>query len=647
MGSGSGSGQSTGGDSLRSRSLSEDSISLSFYYIDSSRAFKLDSSILDYTTRFPIPATHIYLGNNGAPTRSILFAPLLKTGFDPGFHAFDVYKWQMENVRFFTTTRPYTELSYSIASRAEQIIEVMHTQNLKPHWNASFQYRLINGPGVFRNQKSNHNNYLLSSWYQSPNKRYNNYFVILANSLQAEQSGGIRSDKNYLSDPNYAQDRFTVPSEIGGDPVFRTNFFSSVIYTGVRNTETNFLLRQQYDFGRKDSLVSDSTVIPLFYPKLRFEHNFKFGRYSYLFRDFTVQDPGQRNNIPDSAYYKNRYDITINPGDSILFNDQWRELTNDFSVYQFPDSRNLQQFIKLGVEVQFLKGEVKTTRSLYNFMAHGAYRNRTKNQKWDINASGRLFLNGYNAGDYHGYIHLIRLINPRIGSLQAGFENISRSPSFIYNTSSQFYLDAAKTFNKENTTHLFASIQQPRLQLQLTADYFLISNYLYVTDYYKLQQESDLFNVFRISALKTFKFGRFWRWHAELYFQQKTGEAQVNLPTLFTRNRFGYEGKLGFRNLDLAVGVEVRAHTPYRADNFSPVLQQFFYQNTTTIANLPRMDAYLNFRIRSFRAYLRFENLNTISVDNGFNFNNHNFAAPGYPTPGMVTRFGINWSFVN
>ncbi|MBA2745673.1 MAG: hypothetical protein H0U44_05555, partial [Flavisolibacter sp.] len=233
MGSGSGSGQSTGGDSLRSRSLSEDSISLSFYYIDSSRAFKLDSSILDYTTRFPIPATHIYLGNNGAPTRSILFAPLLKTGFDPGFHAFDVYKWQMENVRFFTTTRPYTELSYSIASRAEQIIEVMHTQNLKPHWNASFQYRLINGPGVFRNQKSNHNNYLLSSWYQSPNKRYNNYFVILANSLQAEQSGGIRSDKNYLSDPNYAQDRFTVPSEIGGDPVFRTNFFSSVIYTGV------------------------------------------------------------------------------------------------------------------------------------------------------------------------------------------------------------------------------------------------------------------------------------------------------------------------------------------------------------------------------------------------------------------------------
>jgi hypothetical protein len=645
LGGGGGGGQSGGNDSLRSRYLAEDTINISYYILDSTRSSRMDSSISDYFTRFPIPPTHVYLGNTGAPTRSILFAPSLRAGFDPGFHALDVYKWSLEKVRFFNTTRPYTELNYSLASRAEQIIEVMHTQNLKPYWNASFQYRLTNAPGVFRNQKTNHNNYLLTSWYQSPSKRYNNYLVVVANKLQSEQNGGIKNDKNYLADPIYADDRFTIPTKIGGDPVFGTNFFNSVINTGIQNSETNILLRQQYDLGRKDSIVTDSTVLPLFFPRLRFEHNFKYGNYNYSFRDFPVRSATQ-NNVPDSAYYFDHYGITMSTGDSVFFQDRWKEFSNDFSIYQFPDPNNLQQFIKLGMELQLLRGQVRTNRSLYNLSAHGEYRNRTKNQKWDMMASGRLFLNGYNAGDYHANVNLLRQLG-RFGNLQVGFENVNRTPGFIYNQSSNFYLDALKDFNKENTIHLYAAIGQPGTGWQLRGDYYLITNYLYLTDFYKLEQESTLFNVLRVNALKTFRVGRHWRWHTEIYLQQKIGDAPLNIPALFTRNRFAYEGNLGFRHLTMALGTEVRAHTPYKADNFSPVLQQFFFQNTTTITNLPQVDLYLNFRIRSFKAYLRVENLNTMSFTNGFGFTNHNFAAPEYPLPGMMIRLGIFWSFVN
>ena len=47
-------------------------------------------------------------------------------------------------------------------------------------------------------------------------------------------------------------------------------------------------------------------------------------------------------------------------------------LINDFSIYQFPDANNLQQFIKLGAELQLLKGLLRTDRaSLYNIIAHG------------------------------------------------------------------------------------------------------------------------------------------------------------------------------------------------------------------------------------------------------------------------------------
>lgn len=87
-------------DSLQRRNKMEDSITISFRYLDSTRSYKLDSTVTDFTRRFPLPATYINLGNTGNAARSLLFSPNFNTGFDPGFHAFDVYKWKMNDVRF-------------------------------------------------------------------------------------------------------------------------------------------------------------------------------------------------------------------------------------------------------------------------------------------------------------------------------------------------------------------------------------------------------------------------------------------------------------------------------------------------------------------------------------------------------------------
>lgn len=214
-----------------------------------------------------------------------MFSPKFNTGFDPGLHAYDIYEWKIEKVRFFNTTRPYSEINYQLGSRVEQIIELTHTQNLKPNWNAAFQYRLINSPGYFKSQKTNHNNYLLSSRFQSVNKRYNNYFVALVNKIQSGENGGIVDTFNYLNSSVY-KDRFNIPTKLGGDDPFSSNFFTTKINTGNKYSEFTLLLRQQYDLGKKDSLVMDSTVVPLFYPRLRFEHTFQLEQNKYIFQDF-------------------------------------------------------------------------------------------------------------------------------------------------------------------------------------------------------------------------------------------------------------------------------------------------------------------------------------------------------------------------
>ncbi|RYZ26675.1 MAG: hypothetical protein EOO10_14900 [Chitinophagaceae bacterium] len=628
------------------RDYSDDSLQVQVYTFNAVKPTTFDTSIRDYTTRFPIPATHIFLGNDGSATRSLLFSTPRRTGFDPGFHSHDVYKLKLENIRFYNTPKPYTELGFMIAAQQEMMVDILHTQNIKPYWNASFQYRLLSAPGIFRNQKNNHNSIQLTSWYQSPNKRYNNYFVVLNNKIQASENGGIKSNQDYLEDPLYQRSRFTIPTNLGGDPTFGADPFSSNVVTGRKEKEFNLLLRQQYDLGRKDSLVTDSTVIPLFYPRQRFEHTLKYGSYDYTYLD--VPSSGRVNNKPDSAYYDSLYSIHLPPGfDSVFLQDRWKEFSNDFSIYQFPDANNLQQYIKLGAELQLISGQLKASNpSLYNIVAHGEYRNRTKNQKWDINASGRLHTAGYNSGDYHAFISLQRLLSKDLGTLQVGFENINRSPSFKYDQRSSFYLDAPKSFGKENTLHFFAGYFIPKLGLQLNGDYYFFTNYLYLNSYKNFAQESAVFNLLRVSGAKTFRLNRSWNLHSEVYVQQKAGGAQVNVPLLFTRNRLAYEGRV-FRNLNISAGLEMRYHTPYKADNYSPVLGQFFYQDTITISNRPDLHAYLHMRIRTFKAFVRVENLNSASTNGGFGFNKNSLAAPYYPMPGMLFRLGIYWTFVN
>lgn len=631
------------GDTLQHRTGLEDSITIRFRYIDSSRMQSLDSSVKDFTRRFPVPWNYVSLGNVGNATENRIFSPIMQAGWDHGFHAYDIYNFTLAETRFYNTTRPYSEIGYMIGSVAEQMIHLLHTQNIKPNWNASFQYRLINSPGTFQNQNTNHSNYRFTSWYQSKNKRYQNFFVLVGNKLISGENGGIKINGNYLDSGAYSDSRFNIPTQLGPLQQASRNFFSTNIATGTFNTNATYLMRQQYDLGQKDSIVvNDSTVIPLFYPRVRFEHTVSYNTYKYRFKD----------NYTDTSYYKNNYSINfLSQPDTFFRRDFWKELLNDFSVYQFPDAKNSQQFIKVGASFQTLQGDFDTglvKNSYTNLWLHGEYRNKTRDRKWDIEALGSFYLSGYNAGDYHGFISLKRLISQRFGYLQVGFENVNRKPSFVFNTISSFYLDQPKDFNKENTLHFFGALEKPQQQLKVTGDYFLLSNYSYFKDYFNVEQIAALFNVLRITVEKDFKLDkRGWHWRTWVVFQQKAGNAALNLPLLFTRNQLAYDGNFGFKNLTISTGVELRYFTPYKANNYSPLQGQFFYQDKEKISmRFPELSAYVHFRIKSITIYGRLENLNSLNIQKG-GFTGNNILVSSYPSPGMQLRIGIFWSFVN
>jgi len=633
-----GSGGGGGKDSLQHRNSLEDSITVSFRYLDSSRLQKFDSSITDFTAKFPVPWHHYHLGNVGNPTHDMIFSPIRTSGWDIGFHQFDAHTPTDDATRFFTTTPPLTEIQYQLGSRVEQVLGLFHTQNILPNWNASFQYRLINSPGFFRNQNTNHNNYRFTSWFQSKNRRYQNFFSVNSNKLESAENGGLRNDLPYLDSSGF-DNRSTIPTKLGDAGTGTSiNFFANNIPTGSRYTNASFLMRHQYDLvGQKDSIVTDSTVIPLFYPRLRLELTHNYRTYNYRFTDLQ----------PDPDYYSRYYNL-----DSPRIyqaRDEWRVLSNDFSIYQFPDAKNSQQFFKAGASFDLLKGTFDTgtvTNRYHNFFVHGEYRNKMRNQKWDIEAHGKFYLNGMNAGDYDAHVSLKRMISKSLGFLELGFRNVNRTPQYsMFDSSSSFYIGEHKDFNKENTSEIFGTYELPQRKLRLSARYMLLSNYTYMSNYVQPEQYATLFNVLQVSAYKQFRIGGNWNWRTWLVIQQTTGDPPLNLPAVLTRNQVGYDGTLGFKNLLTSFGLEFRYFTPYKADRYAPVVGQFFNQNDTTVRmQLPDIGAYMHFRIRTFTAYVRVENLNTFSSEGWLR---NNIVSPDYPYPRMLMRIGIYWSFVN
>ncbi|PSL42650.1 putative beta-barrel porin [Chitinophaga niastensis] len=625
-----------GGSSKMQRDTSRhdhepDTLTLTYRHLGEPTDFVIDSSVTDFQLNFlKVPATYTTLGNSGSAARNLIYSPLMKPGFDAGFHSYDVYANTHEGARFYYTTRPYTELQYLVGSKQEQVIQVTHTQNRTGRFNFAFDYRKVNAPGYFRSQNTNHDTYRLTARYQSKNKRANTYFSFYYNKLNGGENGGVRND-SFLTNPNYTQ-RKTIPVFLGNTSSQSYGFFGTTIPVKTQYQETGLLIQQQYDWGKGDSIhVNDTTDIYRFDPVFRVQYTFNYQNNNYQFIDTS----------PDTTFYTTHYNLAFIPNDTISAKHVWKMISNDLSLIQFPMRGNLGHFINIGARFESITGTfMDADINFTNLALHGEYRNKTRNKKWDFSAKGEFYLVGQNMGDYSVAGMLRRHLSDLLGDMKLSFTNVNREPSYVYkyfNSSRDTWYNS--NLAKENTTQLQFATDNKKLQYSLAVNYFLFTNYTYFKDYYHSDQYTSLFNLLQVVFSKKITVKPF-AWYIDLAFQQLHGNAPLNVPAFWTRNRFAFEKKL-YTNLNLMTGIEVRYNTGYYADDYSPLTGQFIYQNKQKITyNFPDLAAFANFRIKSFSAYVRAENLNTF-------FSKNNYTAPLYPYNNFDVRVGLRWWFIN
>jgi len=630
---GGGGGSST--DSLQKRDKAEDSIAIYFRLYNSLAIQSMDTSIADFFSKFILPYHIYHLGNLGNASKSYLFNPLQRGGWDAGFRSYEVYNYTLEQTPFYQTTKPYTELGYLLGGKGEQMIELLHTQNKTKQFNYSFAYRFSNAPGNLKNQHANLNNMRVTANYQSKRKRYASYWVMLLNKSASSENGGLVNSN--LIDSLSLNNPYELETRLGISGVSFRNPFNTNIATGTTYKEQNFVWKQTYDLGQKDSVVKDTVTTYLFYPRLRFQNEIKYQSNQFIFDDAN----------PSAVNYEKYFNYKLPVGNEVLFQDQWKRFINEFSLVSFPEKTNPNQYLQVGIGYQQLNfKDTFLSWSNHDIYGLGVYKNKTKNLRWDIQASGKLFLNGYHAGDYEALFSLTSVFNKKGDQVALWLQNSNRTPSFNRLGITAFPILKLSTIDKENIVELGANWNQKSRGLMASFQYKLIQNFQYFGSGFQPLVYDKALSYLRGTVSNQIKLSTYWNWYNELSLQLVDPNAPLHLPVFFTRQRLAFEGNF-FKNLFLSTGLELIYHSTYQPDGYMPLTGQFYLQDQFTTNNRPTANAFLNFRIKRFKGFIRMEQLNTLLSTSNQLGTRYQFTAQNYPGTGTWLRVGIWWNFIN
>jgi Putative porin len=113
------------------------------------------------------------------------------------------------------------------------------------------------------------------------------------------------------------------------------------------------------------------------------------------------------------------------------------------------------------------------------------------------------------------------------------------------------------------------------------------------------------------------------------------------MPTFLINSRLYYTDTTAADNGTFETGIDMHWKSSYMADGYDPITQQFYLQDEFTVYSYPVIDLFLNFRIKSFSAFLKFSHCNEswLAPASGY------FVTPLYPGQKKAFDIGLSWSF--
>ncbi len=536
------------------------------------------------------------LGVFGTAGRPLFYQLPSFIGIRNGMQAFDYLIPGKDQIPYFNTLSPYTEIFYTQGARQRSMIKTTLSQNILPGLNIAAHYqrftalRILN---VTQNDErlTDHHSAWMSGNFETKNKKYRIWAHYQhLNHLQYETGGAIVPNNNVDSlfiAPNIMGVRLN-PQARSRD--LRNNWYMSQVIKPFGN----FFIRTSHYRFRQVNTFGDPS------PNLGFYGN-----------DLYFQKQKPAGSGPDSIWVKRTYQLWENGlyagyQDSLYF----------LSVYVKRRDNFLRSniFTRYNHEIEYLYGaQLQWTVGEKQFWAKGEWIS-----PGEFDLAGSL--------NWKGLKGSARIISFKPSLIQREFF----SKNLLYET------DFKSTYASQVQVSYALPIKN--WQIKPGFENQIVSNGIAFDESYKPFQ-ADRVAVMQYLSLE---FSGTWKrfQSRNTFIRVFQGGARISaMPSYvyhschefnLVKKRKGFSASLGF-NLDWRFD--------WPSEDYNPLTGQWFLQNSSTIPPYFLFDAFTHIKIDRVRLYFKVHN--TLQGLGGAGY----FAAPFYPAQRRLFELGLCWTF--
>ena len=626
-----------------------------YYGGEPNKRYMIDTSIAKlhyYDVARRDGAEYFNLGNTGTETYSTVFNPAPTVGFNMGFHQFDAYRYSKDSIRYYQVIRPYAEIFYDLTINKEQVfVGRFANVHKKSGLLYGVEFRRINSPGTYTNQKAIDNGFSLYGVYNSKSRVFDFETDLIYNSFVVQENGGLDSDVFFKYTPFLTK------------TLAPTNLASAIL----NYNEVDWFLKAGYNIGKKyNERVNDTlvrrVVLPVF--KVSYQFDIERGKYSYFdinsdslyYSKFST--PGFTNptgsyiNTGDTLRYTSKY---LKIGERLGLDYNAKKLTSDSTFKELNflmgaslnlDYYMMSEFAEKGAFTNlYVTGYLKSNpalnpRLIYN--ATVAYYVAGYNQN-DLSADGKLGV------DFRKFGRLTAGVSYQLkqadwiyhsfrSDSSAGIATTNPNGTISYVTHDNLNSTYLNNFPKMSTFKFGGEYLLAQYGIKLSAYNYILNNYFYFSGPNVPAYESKTINMLVLSFSNRFAFKGI-HFDNDVWFQRSDGSDVIRLPLVSLKSSLYYQ-RLVFKNaLLFAIGGDVRYYTPFMANGYNPLFGQFYEQNQQMMKFYPILDLFLNVKIKTVRIFLEGSNISALFGQHGY------YTAYYYPAQDVTFRFGAAWRF--
>lgn len=550
--------------------------------------------------------------NNDGQTYNTLDFGLTQNSTYPefGFKAKHFNYAKAKDINYYSVATPLTELYFKTVLEQGQSLDAFITLNTSEQLNFSIAYKGLRSLGKYVNSLSSTGNFRFTTSYLSKNKRYEANFHFTGQDILNNENGGVSN----LGDFKSGNTQFTERARLD---VYLED--ASSMLKGKR-----YFLDHSFRINNKESTNN-----------IALNHQF-----SYETKFFEFKKASQTIRFGDAYVSSNYNDLTKN---NIMYNKLGATFSNatigkfNFFVEDFQSNYFYNRII-------ISNNQITVPNSNNN----------------RLNAVGGKYF--YNKNRINGYALFSKSVSKQV------FSTLDLSAKYIWNEKNNFsaqYLNQSKVpdlnytlyqsdfiyynwknnFKNEkiNTIKLQANTQWLNAEAQIST----LNDHLYFSDdnpsdailISTPKQYAKTIGYLSIKGNKEIKFRKFALDNTVLFQQVTQDDNILNVPQIVTRNTLYYTNYFFKKALLLQTGFTMQYFTKYKANDYNPLIGEFYVQEKTQIGDFPLFDFFINARVRQTRIFLKAEHFNS-----GFTGRDY-YSAPNYPYKDFVVRFGLVWNF--